>query len=51
MLMPKLDDDVDALFRPPLAEFIGARKTLAARLKKDGRTADAERTKLLARRH
>jgi len=47
--MPKLDDDVDALFRLPLAEFIGARKTLAARLKKDGRAADAEHVKLLAK--
>ncbi|HEY2974651.1 MAG TPA: hypothetical protein VGJ48_19210 [Pyrinomonadaceae bacterium] len=47
--MPKLDDDVDSLFRLPLAEFIGARKTLAARLKKDGRAADAERVKLLAK--
>src|SRR6266542_36670 len=47
--MPKLDDDVDALFRLPLPEFIGARKTLAARLKKDGRAADAERVKLLAK--
>jgi len=40
--MPKLDDDLDALFRLPLTEFISARKLLAARLKKDGRTADAE---------
>lgn len=31
------DDDVDALFRLPLAEFTGARNTLAARLKKSGR--------------
>jgi len=47
--MPKLDDNVDALFQLPLPEFIGARKTLAARLKKDGRTDDAERVKLLAK--
>jgi hypothetical protein len=33
----KLEDDVDALFRLPLAEFIGARNTLAAQLKKSGR--------------
>ena len=45
----KLDDEVDALFQLPLAEFIGARKTLAARLKKDGRADDAERVKLLAK--
>jgi hypothetical protein len=47
--MAKLDEDVDALFRLPLTEFIGARKTLAARLKKDGRADDAERVKLLAK--
>jgi hypothetical protein len=47
--MAKLDDDIDALFRLPLAEFIGARKTLAARLKKDGRADEAERVKLLAK--
>jgi len=47
--MPKLEDDVDALFQLPLAEFIGARKTLAARLKKDGHATDAERIKLLAK--
>ncbi|MGH9971922.1 MAG: hypothetical protein ACREBG_29595 [Pyrinomonadaceae bacterium] len=33
----KLEDDVDALFRLPLAEFTAARNTLAARLKKAGR--------------
>ena len=47
MLMPKLDGDVDALFRLPVPEFVGARKTLSARLKKDGRAADADRVKLL----
>ena len=47
--MTKLNDDVDALFRLPLAEFIGARKTLAVRLKKEGRADDAERVKLLAK--
>jgi hypothetical protein len=47
--MPKLDDDVDALFRLPVPEFVGARKTLAARLKKDGRVTDADRVKLLAK--
>ena len=45
----RFDDDVDALFRLPLSEFIGARKTLAAQLKKDGRTNEAERVKLLAK--
>src|SRR5216683_690613 len=37
----KLEDDVDALFRLPLAEFTGARNTLAARLKKAGRDNEA----------
>lgn len=33
----KLEDEADALFRLPLAEFTGARNTLAAQLKKSGR--------------
>jgi len=33
----KIEDDVDALFKLPLAEFTAARNTLAARLKKAGR--------------
>ncbi len=33
----KLEDDLDALFRLPLAEFTAARNTLAAKLKKAGR--------------
>jgi len=32
----KLEDDLDALFRVPLAEFTGARNALAARLKQSG---------------
>ena len=36
-----LEDDVDALFRLTLAEFTGARNTLAARLKKSGRGDEA----------
>jgi hypothetical protein len=44
-----LDDDIDGLFRLPLAEFTSARNTLAARLKKEGRPNDAERVKLLAK--
>ena len=47
-----LEDDVDALFRLPLADFTGARKTLAARLKKSGREhekAEAARVKALAK--
>src|SRR5215217_1878183 len=44
-----LDDDIDALFRLPLAEFTSARNTLAARLKQAGRKNDAERVKLLGK--
>ena len=44
-----LDDDVDALFRLPLAEFTGARNTLAARLKKSGRGDAAAVVKALAK--
>ena len=45
----KIEDEIDALFRLPLAEFTGARNTLAARLKRDGSPNDAERVKLLAK--
>ena len=44
-----VDDDLDALFRLPLAEFTGARNTLAARLKKSGRGDEAARVKALAK--
>ncbi|HEV2828061.1 MAG TPA: hypothetical protein VGW76_10710 [Pyrinomonadaceae bacterium] len=44
-----LDDDVDALFRLPLAEFTDARNALAARLKKSGRGDEAIRVKALAK--
>src|SRR5688500_1191742 len=47
-----LKEDVDALFRLPLAEFTGARNALAARLKKSGREeekAAAARVKALAK--
>jgi hypothetical protein len=49
MMKSKLDDDIDALFRLPLAEFTGERNALAARLKKEGRRNDADRVKLLAK--
>lgn len=49
MAKDKLEDDIDALFRLPLAEFTGARNTLAARLKQERRPNDAERVKLLAK--
>jgi hypothetical protein len=45
----KPEDDVDALFRLPLAEFTGARNALAARLKKSGRGDEAVRVKALAK--
>jgi hypothetical protein len=44
-----LDDDLDALFKLPLAEFTAARNALAARLKKAGNPAEAERVKALTR--
>src|ERR1041385_5264080 len=47
--MPKLDDDIDALFQLPQTEFIGARKALAARLKKNGFVSEAEDVKALAK--
>ena len=49
MIKHNLDDDIDALFRLPLAEFTSARNELAARLKKEGRPNDADRVKLLAK--
>src|SRR5713226_9529841 len=45
----KLEDDVDALFGIPLTEFISARKSLAARLKKEGHGEQANRVKALVK--
>ena len=45
----KLEDDIDALFKLPLGEFIGARNDLAARLKRAGRADDANLVKALAK--
>jgi hypothetical protein len=45
----KIEDDSDALFRLPLIEFIGARKTLAAQLKKEGHGDQADRVKALVK--
>ncbi|HJT29624.1 MAG TPA: hypothetical protein VJ784_19575 [Pyrinomonadaceae bacterium] len=45
----KLEDDIDALFKLPLAEFTGERNALAVRLKKEGRRNDADRVKLLGK--
>lgn len=44
-----LDDDVDALFKLPLAEFTGARNNLAARLKREGHAGDSNFVKALAK--
>src|SRR4029453_9688510 len=49
MVRNNLEDDVDDLFKLPLADFIAARKTLATRLKKDGRAKDAARVAALAK--
>ena len=43
------DEDIDRLFKLPLAEFTAVRNTLAKRLKKAGRADDAERVKALAK--
>jgi hypothetical protein len=43
----KFVDDVDELFRLPLAEFTAARNTLAAGLKKSGRGDEADLVKVL----
>ena len=48
-MKPNLDDEIDSLFRLPLADFTNARNTLAARLKKEGRLNDADRVKLLTK--
>jgi DNA repair exonuclease SbcCD ATPase subunit len=42
-----VDDDVDALFQLPLAEFTAARNALAARLKKAGRSSESDQVKAL----
>lgn len=47
--MPKLDDDIDALFKLPLTEFVSARKALATRMKKSGSVSQAEAVKALAK--
>ena len=47
MSASSVPSDVDALFKLPLAEFTSARNALAARLKKDGRQAEASEVKAL----
>src|SRR5688572_6632061 len=45
----KSDDNVDALFKLPLAEFTSARNALAAQLKKNGRGDEAADVKVLGK--
>lgn len=45
----KLNDEVDDLFKLPLAEFIEARNALAKRLKQSGRVDDANLVKTLVK--
>lgn len=45
----ELGDELDALFRLPVAEFTAARNTLAAQLKKGGRRDESDRVKSLAK--
>ena len=45
----KLEDDVDALYRLPLAEFTAARNTLAGRLKQGGRGNEADFVRTLVK--
>jgi hypothetical protein len=47
--MAKVNDDIDALFKLPLTEFINARKTLAARLKKNAYADEAQSVTALAK--
>src|SRR5258705_12797603 len=44
-----IENDLDALFRLPVAEFTAARNTLAAQLKKGGRRDESDRVKALAK--
>ncbi|MDX6577071.1 MAG: hypothetical protein QOE96_3024 [Blastocatellia bacterium] len=45
----RFEDDVDALFKLPLTEFISARKTLATRLKRDGHGHESDRVKSMVK--
>jgi len=47
--MIKFEDDLDALFKSPLKEFTAARNALAARLRKSGQVAEAEKVKTLSK--
>jgi len=43
------DNDIDALYKLPLAEFTAARNTLVSQLKKGGRAREADLVKALAK--
>ena len=43
--MTNLERELDVLFQAPFAEFVGTRNGLAARLKKEGRDAEAARVR------
>src|SRR5262245_39679313 len=45
----KLEDEIDSLFKLPVAEFTSARNDLAARLKRVGHAEDASLVKALAK--
>jgi hypothetical protein len=47
--MTNLERELDVLFQAPFAEFVGTRNGLAARLKKEGRDAEAARVRGLAK--
>ena len=48
-LVRSAEGDVDELFKLPLNEFIGARKTLAVRLKQSGHGGEADEVKALVK--
>ena len=48
-LVRSAEGDVDELFKLPLNEFIGARKTLAVRLKQSGHGGEADELKALVK--
>src|SRR5258706_13008900 len=49
IMKDNLEDDLNALFRLPVAEFTGARNALAVQLKKSGRRDESDRVKALAK--
>src|SRR5258706_5816226 len=49
IMKDNLEDDLNALFRLPVAEFTGARNALAVQLKKSGRRDESDRVKAVAK--